>query len=123
MSRQNRILAFSHLLLRLGLVLAVFVMLTLPHAGLTAATETPAMTMHYSADAPRQMSHSGDVHDKMNGALCAMLCAGLAAAEGRAHPARSVDFVFARWSIDAGPVWALVQPDPAQRPPDTPPHA
>ena len=122
MSHENRILAVSHLLLRLVLVLAVFVMLTLPHAGLTSATETPAMTMHHSADAPGQMSYSGGVHDKMNGALCAMLCAGINAAEGPVHQARSVDFVFARWSMDAGPVWAPVQPDPAQRPPDTPPH-
>ena len=123
MSHENRILAVSHLLLRLVLVLAVFVMLTLPHAGLTSATETPAMTMHHSADAPGQMSHSGGVHDKMNGALCAMLCAGLNVVEGPVHLARSVDFVFARWSMDAGRVWAPVQPDLAQRPPDALPQA
>ena len=122
MSRYNHILNVSRLLLRFGLVLALFVMLTLPHPGMTAVTGTPATTMHHIADAQNQMSHSGVVHDKMNGALCAMLCAGLNAAEGPVHPARSVDFVFARWSMDAGPVWAPVQPDPAQRPPDTPPH-
>ena len=123
MSRAHRILGLSHLLLRLSLVLALFFMLTMPHPGMTAVTETPAMTMHHTADAQNQMSHSGGLHDKMNGALCAMLCAGLATAEGRVHPARFVDFVFARWTMDAGAAWVPVQPDPAQRPPDTPPIA
>jgi len=123
MSCPNRILAVSHLLLRLGLVLAVFVILSFPHPRMTAVTETPAMTMHHTADAQGQMSHSGGVHDGMNGALCAMLCAGLATAEGPVHPARFVDFEFARWTMDAGAVWAPFQPDPAQRPPDTPPDA
>ena len=123
MSCKNRSLAVSHLLLRLSLVLALFFMLTIPHSGLTAVTETPAMTMHHTADAQNQMRHSGGLHDKMNGALCAMLCAGLATAEGRVHPARFVDFVFARWTMDAGAVWMPFQPGPAQRPPDPTPAA
>lgn len=123
MSRKNRGFVVRHLLLRLSLVLALFVMLTLPHPGMTAVTETPAMTMHHATDAQGQTRHSGGVHDRMNGALCAMLCASLAAVEGPVHPARFVDFVFARWTMDAGPVWAPFQPDPAQRPPDTPPDA
>lgn len=123
MSRQNRILALSQLLLRLGFVLALFVMLTLPHPGMTAVTETPAMTMHHTADTQGKMSRAGGVHDGMNGALCAVLCAGLAVAEGPMHPARVVVFAFARWPIDADPVWVSVRPDPAQRPPDTTPQA
>lgn len=123
MSRYNRIFTVSRQLLRFGLVLALLVMLTLPHPGMTAVTETPAMTMHHTAGAQNQMSHSGVVHDAMNGALCAMSCAGLATAEGPVHPARFVDFVFARWTMDAGAVWVPVPPDPAQRPPDTPPIA
>jgi hypothetical protein len=123
MSCKNRSLAVSHLLLRLSLVLALFFMLTIPHPGMTAVTETPAMTMHHTADAQNQIRHSSGLHDKMNGALCAMLCAGLATAEGRVHPARFVDFVFARWTMDAGAAWVPVQPDPAQRPPDTTPDA
>jgi hypothetical protein len=123
MSCKNRSLAVSHLLLRLSLVLALFFMLTIPHPGMTAVTETPAMTMHHTADAQNQMSHSGVVHDAMNGALCAMLCAGVATAEGPMPPARFVDFVFARWTMDAGPVWMPFQPDPAQRPPDPTPTA
>ena len=94
-------------------------MLTLPHPGMTAVTETPAMTVYHAAHAQVQMSHSGGAHDGMNGALCAMLCASLAVAEGPVHPARFVDFVFAGWTIDASPVWVPFQPDPAQRPPDT----
>lgn len=123
MSRQNNLLAVSHLLLRLGLVLAVLVMLALPHPGMATVTEVPALTMHHTADGQGQMGHSGGVHDAMNGVLCAMLCAGMAATEGPVHPARFVVFAFARWTIDAGPVWVPFQPDPAQRPPDTPSYA
>lgn len=123
MSCKNRSLADSHLLLRLGLVLALFFMLTLPHPGMTGVTETPAMTMHHAADAQGQMRHSGGLHDGMNGALCAMLCASLAGAEGPLLSVRFVVFVFARWTMDAGPVWVSFQPDPAQRPPDTTPVA
>ena len=93
MSRQNRILALSQLLLRLGIVLALFVMLTLRHPGMTAVTETPAMTMHHTADAQGQMSQSGGVLDRMNGALCAMLCVGVDRADGPVHPVHPVWFV------------------------------
>ena len=117
---KNRYIAVGHLLLRLSLVLAVFFMQTLPHPGMMAMTETPAMTMHHTTVAQGQMSHSGGLHVGMNGALCAMLCTGLAVAEGPAHPSRVEVFVFARWKMDAGPVWVPFQPDPAQRPPDTP---
>ena len=123
MLRTNRTLVVNHLLLRIGLVLAVFVMLTLPHPGMTAVGETPAMTVLHSSDVSGQIRHSGGVHEKMNGALCAMLCAGLNVVEGPVHLARSVNFVFARWSVEAGRVWAPVQPDPAQRPPDALPQA
>ncbi len=123
MSRQNRILALSQLLLRLGLVLALFATLTLPHPGMTAVAETSAMTMHHTADAQGQMKHPGGVHHDINGAFCAMLCAGMDRAEGPVHPVRFVDFVVARWSIDALPAWSPVQPDPAERPPDTTPDA
>jgi len=120
---KNRSPAVSHLLLRVSLVLALFFMLTLPHPGMTAETETPAMTVHHTADAQGQTSHSGGTHDGVTGALCAMLCTSLAGAEGHVHSARFVDFVFARWAMDAGAVWVPLQPDPAQRPPDTPPDA
>ena len=123
MSCKSQSLADSHLLLRLSLVLALFFMLTLPHPGMTAVTETLGVTMHHTADAQGQMSHPDGPHDGMNGALCAMLCTGLAAAEGPAHPARVVDYVFARWTMDAAPVWMPFQPDPAQRPPDPTPVA
>lgn len=123
MSFETRSLAISHLLLRLSLVLALFSMLTIPHPGMTAVTEPPAMMMHHTPDAQNKLNHSGVVHGGMNGALCAMFCAGLATAEGPVFLARFDDFVFARWTMDAGAVWVPVQPDPAQRPPDTPPIA
>lgn len=120
---KSQSLADSHLLLRLGLVLALFFMLTLPHPGMTAVTETPAMKMHHTADAQGLMRHSGGAHDGMNGALCGMLCTSLAGADWPVHPARVVDYVFARWAMDAGPVWEPFQPDPAERPPDPTPVA
>ncbi len=117
MWRQNRIHALSKLLLRLGFVLALFVMLNLPHPGTTAVTETPAMTMYHTADTQGKMSHAGGVHEWIKAALCAVLCASLEAAEGPMHLARIVVFAFARWPIDADPVWVPFRPDPAQRPP------
>lgn len=123
MSCKSQSLADSHLLLRLSLVLALFFMLTLPHPGMTAVTETLGVTMHHATDAQGQMRHPNGPHDGMNGALCAMLCASLAGADGPVHPARVVGYVFARWTMDAGPVWEPFQPDPAQRPPDPTPAA
>lgn len=123
MSRAHRILGQSHLLLRLSLVLALFIMLNIPHAGMTAVAETPMMTMHHSADAPGQMSHSSGVHDGMNGAVCAMLCAGTHRIEQFGQVALAAQFSVAGWTIAADPVRASCTLDPAQRPPDTPPSA
>lgn len=118
MTRKYRLFELSHLVLRLGIVLALFVTLKLPHPGMTAVVATPKMTVHHVDAMQGQMSHSAGVHDKMNGALCAMLCAGADRAEGLRHPPRFMQFVFARWTTDADPVWEPFQPDPAQRPPD-----
>jgi hypothetical protein len=81
------------------------------------------MTMHHTADAQGQMSHSGGVHDGMNGALCAMLCAGAHRIEQFGQVALAAQFTVAGWTMDADPVRASCTLDPAQRPPDTPPSA
>ena len=47
-----------------------------------------------------------------------LVCVGADRAEGLRHPLRFMQFIFARWTIDADPVWEPFQPDPAQRPPD-----
>jgi hypothetical protein len=120
---KNRSLADSNLLLRLSRVLALLFMLTLPHPVTSAMTETPAMTMNHATDAQGQMNHYSGAHEGMNGALCAMLCASLAVAEGPVHSARFADYVLARWTLDAGAVWVSFQPDPVQRPPDPTPIA
>lgn len=123
MSRKHCILGLSHLPLRLSLVLALFVMLNIPHFGMTAMAETPVMTMHHTGDALGQMSHSGGVHDGMNGALCATLCAGTDGIERFGQVALAEQFAVASWTIDADPVWFPAHPDPAHRPPDTLPDA
>lgn len=123
MTRKHRILAIGYLLLRLSFVLAVFVMLSVPHFGTTAIAEAPVMTMHHTGHAQEQMDHSGGVHDGINGALCAALCAGTDRIKRFGQVARFVQFALASWTIDADPVWAAYHPDPAQRPPDMLPNA
>lgn len=123
MSRAHRIRGLSHLLLRLSLVLALFVMLNIPHAGMTAAAGTFAMTMHHSVDAQGEMSHSGGAHDGMNGAVCAMLCAGTHRIGQFGQVALVARFTVASWQISADPVRTSCTLDPAQRPPDAPPSA
>lgn len=118
MTRRYRLFKLSHLLLRLGIVLALFVALNIPHPGMTAVVATPKMTVHHVDAMQGPISHSAEVHKKMNGARCAMLCAGADRAEGPRHPLRFMQFVFVCWPVDAGPVWEPFQPDPVQRPPD-----
>lgn len=123
MSHKHRILGLSRLLPRLSLLLALLFMLSVPHPGMTAVAEMPAMTMHHSADAQRQISHSGARHDGMNGALCAMLCAGTDRIEPFGQVALAAQFTVAGWQIAADPVRTSCTLDPAQRPPDTTPPA
>ena len=123
MSRVHRILGLSQTLLRLSLVLALFVMLNIPHFGMTATAETPAMTMHHSADPQGPTSHSGGAHDGMNGAVCAMVCAGTHRIEQFGQVELVARFTVAGWQIAADPVRTSCTLDPAQRPPDTPPSA
>ncbi|MGV8988330.1 MAG: hypothetical protein ACOH2H_18830 [Cypionkella sp.] len=113
----------SRLLLRLTFVVALFVMLNIPHFGMIAMADTPSMTMHQSGDGQGQMHHTGGVHDGMSGALCATLCAGTDGIERFVHVARAEQFALVSWTIDAVPVRTPCYPDPAQRPPDTTPDA
>ena len=64
------------------------------------------------------MSDSGGVLGRMNGALCAIFCAGVDKVEGLEQLARFEQFADASWMIDADPVWHHYQPDTALRPPD-----
>ena len=117
------ILAYGKVLLRIGFVLALFVMLNIPHSGMAAMASTPAMTLHHTADPEGETNPSGGLHDKMNGALCAMLCTSADRVGGPSHPARVARSVFMQWAIVADPVWPSYHPDPDQRPPDTAPDA
>jgi alcohol dehydrogenase YqhD (iron-dependent ADH family) len=105
--------AVSKLVLRTGFVLALLLMLAVPHAGMTA---TPHMTQHYAG---HMMGHMGGAHDRMHGALCAMVCASACKTEAPAALPRVEKIALVVWDITTKPYWASQHPDPAQRPPDT----
>lgn len=123
MTRKLRIIAVSDLLLRLSLALALFVVLNISHFRTTAIADAPVMTMHHTGGAQPQMNHASGVHESVNGALCAALCAGTDRIERRGQVAPFEQFALASWTIEADPGWSLYHPDPAKRPPDTLPDA
>jgi hypothetical protein len=100
-------------LLRLGLMLAVFALLVIPHPGMSAP---PHMAHHTAAGMDSPM---GCGHDMTRDALCKMLCSGALKVDDPAPLAQFEAVATVRWTVETGPVWTSQHPDPAQRPPDS----
>ncbi len=107
-------------LLRLSLVLALFAMLDSSHAGKSAMSPPPQMGQHHAGDmADLTPNQTAGAHDKLYGALCALVCSGADKMAALALLAPFEKGAIVRWAVDAAPISASQHPDPAQRPPDT----
>lgn len=105
-------------LIRTGFVIILLLALNVPHISMAQAQQAPTMVMSHVSDAGGAMNHEKGLHERMNGSLCATICAGTTAFEGIAFPVRYNMIVPVRWRVEIALAWVQPTPDPALRPPD-----
>ena len=123
MALKNRAAVTIRTLLRLGFAMLLLGILNVPHVSMAQAPQTSIMAMSHISEADGAMNHGNGVHERMNGSLCATICAGTTAFEGIAFQVRYIVFGPARWRVETTLTWVQPTPDPALRPPDLLPHA
>jgi len=64
------------------------------------------------------MTDAGNIHDKMGGPLCAILCLGTDKLESPAVPQRVLRIGFVAWFGEIARIWPLYAQDASLRPPD-----
>ncbi|MDZ4094825.1 MAG: hypothetical protein U1D35_07935 [Paracoccaceae bacterium] len=119
MTLNHQIIAAIRAFFRLSVVLAVFLVLNMPHPGMAATALPPMMTMDHASETPGQMNHADGLHDHANGAFCATLCFGTDRFQGAGLAGRLEVVENASWELQADPAWVPAIPDPTLRPPDT----
>ena len=105
-------------LLRTGFAMILLLALNVPHFSKAQAQQAPTIVMSHIIDAGSAMNHGKGLHERMNGSLCATICAGTTAFEGIAFPVRYNIIVPVRWRVEIALAWVQPTPDPALRPPD-----
>lgn len=108
-------------ILRFVFVVALLIGLNTSHFGMAHARQNMPLAHMTSADGG--MDHGSKPVHKMNGSLCATICAGANLSEAIVFQAGYVDFATVHWQISANLLWVSPTPDPALRPPDLLHHA
>lgn len=119
MNLGHHIIAAIRAFFCLSVVLAVFLVLNMPHPGMAATTQAPMVAMGHASEAPGQMNHADGLHDHVDGMFCAMLCLGADKFQGTDLAGRFEAFENASWTMETDPAWAPPIPNPSLRPPNT----
>ena len=123
MQLKNRAAVTIRTMLRLGFAMLLLVVLNVPHLSMAQAPQASMMGKSHVSKAEGAMNHGNGLHERMNGSLCATICAGTTAFEGIAFPVRYIVFAPVRWRFETTLTWVQPTPDPALRPPDLLYHA
>ena len=105
-------------MLRVGLTLMLLVILNIPHVSMASVPHAPTVVMSHVSQANGAMTQGYGVHERIDGSLCATICAGTNATESAAVPACCISHGVVRFRLETARVWVPPTPDAALRPPD-----
>ena len=118
MPLKNRTAVTIRTLVRIGFAILLLVVMIIPHTSMAQTQQTQPMVMLHIGKADGAVNHGNGPHDRMNGSLCATICAGTTALESMVFSDRHITFGPIGWRVETA--LSRVQPtaDPALRPPD-----
>ena len=118
MPLKNRTAGTIRTLLRIGFAILLAVILFIPHTSMAQTQQSQTMVMLHIGKADGAVNHGNGPHERMNGSLCATICAGTTAFESIAFSGRHIAFGPVRWRVETALARVQPTPDPALRPPD-----